>query len=239
MEMYPVKITKVVQLTADIRLFYLEKPADLTWQAGSHMHIGLPGFRDGAEPDKGLVRHMSIASLPASGYIMFMTRIPRDKRSRFKEKLATLREGDMVTVFKVSSNLRSFDDKPMLFLSMGVGLAPFLPLWCEALQFSGRAPWHSILVARPGEEALGQMAAQVNLPRLHSVCTANREAYQKALAAYLKNVPDARELRVVIVGSDAFLKGALAALDAIGVASTQIILDKKPELRRYYFPHEG
>src|SRR5690606_2712530 len=82
----------------------------------------------GEKPNKGLVRHMSISTLPYEKLIGIATRI-REQCSEFKGILRNLEVGSKVALFKTHSNvpLRR-EGKNVYLLSAGVGLATFRPL---------------------------------------------------------------------------------------------------------------
>src|SRR5699024_12358956 len=75
-----------------------------TWEEGAFTHIGLKGFNEGEKPNRGLVRHMSICTLPAENTIGFTTRI-RKERSEFKDTLDTHKVGDEIALFKTHCNV--------------------------------------------------------------------------------------------------------------------------------------
>src|SRR5690625_5622449 len=98
------KITKIVDETSDIKTFCLEVPEDFTWEEGSYTHMALKGFNEGEKPNRGLVRHMSICTLPNENTIGITTRI-RELCSEYKERLKTIKVGDKVALFKTLTNV--------------------------------------------------------------------------------------------------------------------------------------
>ncbi len=71
---------------------------------------------------------MSIITLPEENKIAITTRVPGSK-SEFKNKLAELKTGDEVAFFKIGSRmgLRRIN-RPIILISMGVGIATMRPL---------------------------------------------------------------------------------------------------------------
>src|SRR5699024_2567490 len=98
------------------------------WEEGAHTHFALKGFNAGDKPNRSLIRHMSISTLPHENSIGITTRI-KEQCSEFKEELRGLEVGNEVALFKTYSNvpLRR-EDKNVYLLSSGVGLATFRPL---------------------------------------------------------------------------------------------------------------
>ena len=86
MQIHWTKINRVIQETPEVRTYMLDCPEGFTWEEGSHTHLGLEGFNAGEKPNKGLVRHMSISTLPDETSIGITTRI-RKQRSEFKDIL--------------------------------------------------------------------------------------------------------------------------------------------------------
>src|SRR5690625_1151370 len=128
MQIYWLKINKIVDENSEVKTYYLDCPEDFTWEEGAHTHLAMKGFNEGERPNRGLIRHMSICTLPDEGPIGITTR-NKDLCSEYKEVLRTLKVGDEVALFKTHSNvpLRR-EDKNVYLLSAGVGLATFRPL---------------------------------------------------------------------------------------------------------------
>lgn len=76
-----VKIIDIINEGKDVKTYLLEKPDDITWEEGSHFHIAMLGFDEGDKPNKSLVRHMSIMTLPEENKLGFTTRIPKEPQS--------------------------------------------------------------------------------------------------------------------------------------------------------------
>src|SRR5699024_8464162 len=106
-------------------------PEGFTWEEGSHTHFALEGFNAGDKPNRSLIRHMSISTMPYEDSIGITTRI-KEQCSEFKTKLKELGVGDEIAIFKTYSNVPlKRDNKNVYLLSSGVGLATFRPLVLE------------------------------------------------------------------------------------------------------------
>lgn len=104
MQIYWTKITKIIEETPEVRTYLLACPQDFTWEEGSHTHMAFEGFNAGDKPNRSLIRHMSISTLPHENAIGITTRI-REQCSEFKTILKNLKVGDEVALFKTHSNV--------------------------------------------------------------------------------------------------------------------------------------
>ena len=128
MQIYWTKINKIIEETPEVKTYLLDCPQDFTWEEGSHTHFALEGFNAGDKPNRGLIRHMSISTLPHENSIGITTRI-KEQCSEFKTILRNLEIGNEVAIFKTHSNVPlKREDKNVYLLSSGVGLATFRPL---------------------------------------------------------------------------------------------------------------
>jgi ferredoxin--NADP+ reductase len=75
MQIYWTKINKIINETSEIKTYLLDRPEGFTWEEDSHTHMGLKGFNEGEKPNKSLVRHMSISTVPNENIIRITTRI--------------------------------------------------------------------------------------------------------------------------------------------------------------------
>src|SRR5690625_4410179 len=125
MQIYWTKINKIIEETAEVKTYLLDCPEDYTWEEGAHVHMALEGFNTGDKPNRSLIRHMSIATLPSEDSIGITTRI-REQCSEFKAILRTLEVGNEVAIFKTHSNVPlKREDTNVYLLSSGDGLATF------------------------------------------------------------------------------------------------------------------
>src|SRR5690606_9972969 len=97
MQIYWTKINKIIEETPEVKTYMLDIPEGFTWEEGSHTHFALEGFNAGEKPNKGLVRHMSISTLPSEKAIGITTRI-REQCSEFKSILRNLEIGNQVAL---------------------------------------------------------------------------------------------------------------------------------------------
>lgn len=223
MEIYWTTIKDIIDETSNVKTYILDCPEGFTWEAGAHTHFALEGFNDGEKPNRSLVRHMSISTLPEEDGIGITTRI-KEECSEFKEILK--REGAQrkVALFKTSTNVPlKRDNRPIYLLSSGVGIATFRPLVLDYLKDdSAVASLHSLNVDSTGE-FLFDSVFEPNKEKGFSVTSVtSREAYYEALSLLALD----RTAYFYIVGSDKFLKQNIAVLQEAGIWNERIILDK-------------
>jgi ferredoxin-NADP reductase len=105
--------------------FHFEKPEGFEFQPGQFCFIVLPdiGFKD----ERGLRRHLSIASSPLEKELMFATKI---SESAFKKTLKEMPIGVDVTIEKPLGSFTLMEDTamPVAFLAAGIGITPFLSM---------------------------------------------------------------------------------------------------------------
>lgn len=232
MEIKWTTIQDIVQETPDIRTYFLDCPADFTWKSGAHTHFALEGFNDGEKPDKGMVRHMSISTLPDENKIGITTRI-RQQKSRFKDLLDKTEIGDSVALFKTGARLPLYrEDKPLYFLSSGVGLATFRPLVLEYLKDNqGISHLHSLHVDSSQDTLFSTVFTSDSAQKFTHKHVYNRDDYYQAVNDFTESLDG----YYYVVGSDEFLMDNLALLVEKGLSPDQIILDKHEHQRVNFF----
>lgn len=223
-KIYWTRINQVIDEAADIRTFLLDCPVGFTWQEGARTHLGLPGFNAGVQPDRQLVRHMSIATAPGEAAIAITTRLP-DPASEFKQRLARQGiVGGQVALFKTASHVPlERNGRKIYLLSQGTGLAALRPHVIEYL----RDPWqiegmHSLTVSSPGEV----LFADVFRSRLDKAFTARQVHHRHAFQAEAQALAGDENGLFYIIGSYAFLVQTTQLLMAQGVDESRIRIDK-------------
>ncbi len=237
MEKFLLKLIEKKEEEKGIWSYYLEKPEAFTWDEGAHMHIALKGYDADDVPNKDWVRHMSIMTLPEEGQIGFTTRVDTPF-SEFKEKLQAVQSGDELVVFKIGSRMSlRRTEKPIILLSMGVGLATFRPLIYNFLKDQTAIPKLVALnVNATGDGPYKTALSQLHHAALTQIWTRTRTDYYHQLHTLVDTHKDAW---YYIVGSAPFISDAIAVLRAKGIADAAMVIDKKPDLRVGYFGLEG
>ncbi|MEC5425239.1 dihydropteridine reductase [Virgibacillus sp. C22-A2] len=223
MQIYWTKINKIIDESPEVKTYFLDCPEDFTWEEGSHTHFALEGFNAGDKPNKNMVRHMSISTLPQSNSIGITTRI-REQCSEFKAILRNLEIGNQVALFKTHSNvpLRR-EDKNVYLLSSGVGLATFRPLVLDYFERAENVNQiHSLNIDSSKEFLFTNIFKSAPDKNFTSQYVDNRKDYYEEVI----NLAADKDGLFYVVGSDEFLVQNIEVLREQGVKPEQIMLDK-------------
>ncbi len=232
MEKYKLRIIDIVEQAVGVKSYYFEKPTDVDWLEGAHVHIGHVGYDEGELPNKALVRHMSITTLPSENKLGITTRVP-GSNSQFKLKLSELRIGDEAIFFKFGSRmyLRRMN-RPLILLSMGVGMATIRPL----IQAFIKDPSNIPVLINVNVNSNGEFLFHNELDPYTSDAYINYWLKtRRDFIDLLPLLPHKEEAIFYIVGSDDFMKENIALLNSMGVRNEDIILDRKEEKLKDYF----
>lgn len=236
MKIYWTKIEKIIDETNDIKTYFLELPDDFTWEEGAYIHLGLKGFNEGNKPNRGLVRHMSICTLPNEKTIGITTRI-REQCSEFKAFLKEHEVGDKVALFKTRCNvpLRR-ENKNIYLLSAGVGLATFRPLALQYLERQSNINQiHSLNIDTSREFIFEDIFTSSEETNFVAQFVDNRIDYYERV----KKLAEDKDGIFYIVGSDAFIKENIDVLLKENIKQNQIMLDKREDQLHEFFPEQA
>jgi len=228
-KIYWTKIKDVVEESPETKTYILDCPEDFTWEEGAHTHLALEGFNAGEKPNRSLIRHMSICTLPGEETIGITTRV-REQCSEFKERLDALGIGGTVALFKTHSNVPlKREDKPVYLLSSGVGIATFRPLVLDYLNNSDKVnKIHSLNI----DSSKNYLFPDLFVPESRNGLTAefidNRNGYYNRV----KQLAEDKEGLFYVVGSDEFLSENIDILRSEGIRPEQIMLDKHEKSRQ-------
>ncbi len=229
---YKMKIIDIKQEAKGVKSYIFEKPADFMWEEGAHTHIGLVGFDEGEKPNKSLIRHMSIMTLPGEGKVGITTRVPGSS-SEFKNKLSELKIGDEVILFKIGSRMflrRS--NRPIILVSMGVGIATMRPVIHAYVADSTDIPLLiNMNVASSGEFIFKEEFIKLENDRFKNYWLNSRSEFYEEL----QNIMKIDNAIYYIVGSDLFIKDVISQLRSNNISRDDIILDKKEEVLPQFF----
>lgn len=223
MQIYWTKINKIIEETPEVKTYLLDRPEGFTWEEGSHTHFALKGFNAGEKPNRSLIRHMSISTLPHENSIGITTRI-REQCSEFKTILKGLSVGDEVAIFKTHSNVPlKREDKNVYLLSSGVGLATFRPLVLDYLERADNVNQiHSLNIDSSKDFLFTNIFESASDKKFTSQFVDNRKDYYEEV----KNLAADKDGLFYVVGSDEFLVQNIEVLREQGIKPEQIMLDK-------------
>lgn len=223
MQIYWTKINKIIEETPEVKTYLLDCPKGFTWEEGSHTHFALEGFNAGDKPNRSLIRHMSISTLPHENSIGITTRI-REQSSEFKTILRNLEVGNEVAIFKTHSNVPlKREDKNVYLLSSGVGLATFRPLVLDYFERADNVNQiHSLNIDSSKDFLFTNIFKSESNKKFTSQFVDNRKDYYEEV----KNLAADKDGLFYIVGSDEFLVQNIKVLREQGIKPEQIMLDK-------------
>ncbi|MDW0110588.1 dihydropteridine reductase [Sporosarcina aquimarina] len=223
MQIYWTKINKIIEETPEVKTYLLDCPKDFTWEEGSHTHFALEGFNAEDKPNRSLIRHMSISTLPHENSIGITTRI-KEQCSEFKTILRSLTVGDEVALFKTHSNVPlKREDKNVYLLSSGVGLATFRPLVLDYFKRNENVNQiHSLNIDSSRDFLFTTVFTSAPDQKFTSQFVDNRKDYYEEV----KRLAADEDGLFYVVGSDEFLLQNIEVLQEQGVKPQQIMLDK-------------
>lgn len=229
---HKLKIVDIREESDKTKTYLLEKPIELNWDEGSHTHIAHSGYDDGEFPNKNLVRHMSIMTLNQENLLGFTTRL-NDKPSEFKRRLAELNIGDDLIVFKLGSRMRlRRENKSIVLLSMGVGIATMRPLIKTFLEDNSKIPHLiNINVDNTNSHVYQSELDASETSNYHNYWTKSRVEFYQTLTNILKD----NHSIFYIVGSDLFLRTVIKKLKSLGIKLDDIVIDKKDGILQLYY----
>jgi ferredoxin-NADP reductase len=228
MQIYWTKINKIIEETPEVKTYLLDCPEDYTWEEGSHIHLALEGFNAGEKPNRSLIRHMSISTLPSEFAIGITTRI-REQCSEFKSILRNLKVGDDVAIFKTHSNVPlKREDKNVYLLSSGVGLATFRPLVLDYFERADNVNQiHSLNIDSSKEFLFTDIFKSTADKKFTAAFVDNRKDYYEEV----KSLAQDSDGLYYVVGSDEFLAQNIEVLRGEGIKPEQVMLDKHEQQR--------
>lgn len=232
MQIYWTKINKIIEETPEVKTYLLDVPENFTWEEGSHTHLGLEGFNVGDKPNRSLVRHMSISTLPHEGAIGITTRF-KEQCSEFKTILRNLEVGNEVAIFKTHSNVPlKREDKNVYLLSSGVGLATFRPLVLEYFKRAANVNQvYSLNIDSTRDFLFTNIFTSAPDKNFTAQFVDNRKDYYEEV----KNLAADKDGLFYVVGSDEFLVQNIEVLREQGIKPEQIMLDKREkELPKFF-----
>jgi len=226
MQIYWTKINQIIEETPEIKTYLLNRPEDFTWEEGSHTHFALKGFNAGDKPNRSLIRHMSISTLPHENSIGITTRI-REQCSEFKSILRNLKVGDEVAIFKTHSNVPlKREDKNVYLLSSGVGLATFRPLVLDYFERADNVNQiHSLNIDSSKQFLFPNIFQSAPDKKFTAQFVDNRKDYYEEV----KKLAADKDGLFYVVGSDDFLVQNIEILREQGIKPEQITLDKREQ----------
>lgn len=274
MQIMDLPLTRIIEEGDEVRTYCFAPPSDFTWEAGAHVHVGLPELVPDGKRNRDLVRHMSICTLPGEGRraeagsgfgvsaasaadgaadgavnaagrgesrateLSFTTRL-NSSDSHFKQVLRGAKPGDEYKFFKMhcTIGLRR-DDRPVVLLSQGVGVAAMRPLVLDYQRDQSGVPllWNlTVDRVAPGQGIFEEALAAVTTSGYRYQRAANRQEFEETARRLDLQQGELADSWLVVVGSDEFMGSTVNLLRSQGASDEQIILDLPPVRRDKFF----
>jgi len=228
--MYRIKLKEVVELGNNTRSYTFDKPDELSWTEGAHTHLAHEIFLVDGVLDKGLVRHMSINSIPEEGYIGITTRVP-GSMSTYKKFLDDMIPGKEMFIFKTQNHMPlRRENKKIVLISMGVGISTMRPYVMSFLSDpTGIENMTNINVDRGNHIYCDELDAIDHVLFRNIYTTSRIELFERIDSSV--NLEDSL---YYIVGSDTFIDEVSSHLFKRGVFKDYIMIDKHADKRSDY-----
>jgi ferredoxin-NADP reductase len=202
---FPIQLVERIQEYSGVCTLRFRAPDPVSFVPGQYAHVLAPASPPGREN----VRHLSIASIPAEGFLQFSVDLA--SASDYKKKLAALQVGEEAHLFKVKGEFVLATPLPpkIVFLAGGLGITPVRSLLKQIVHDGLPVAWSLIHVAREKFlyqeeiEAWGGVQVRIGRPELGPVLS--------------RAVNDAPEALYYISGSARFVEGMAGTLRGLGV----------------------
>lgn len=209
--------------------YRLKIPQGFHFVPGQYVHLMAPGGGLG----EGMVRHMSIASTPEDGELVFSMDL--SSRTPFKQRFAEAKVGDELRLFRIKGeftldHIRSGDR--LLFIAGGIGITPFRSLIRHIDQAGMVNPWSLMYVGRNYlfTSDIDEAVRRDSLQR--SVHYIGRKEIPETLGRLMTgdttkaaNQADMQNLQCFIGGSEGFVESLKRMVIAQGVSEEHIRLE--------------
>lgn len=216
-----IRLQSIEKEAEDTYTFKFEVPEKVQWTPGAYAHFLSNDLSNGEKVVKKEVHEFSIMSHPDEKLLSFTTRI-RENPSNFKLQLLRLKPGDKIRMFKIGNHLKDkVSEKPLVYISMGVGLAKFRPLIIDKLKNKSQQ-MRNINVDRSGEYIYANELEKLAGENLENHWVNNRAALFQEIDKCLERT----DSTYYIVGSKDFNTSIGDYLKDKDVAESDIFFDK-------------
>nr|WP_320118904.1 hypothetical protein [uncultured Marinifilum sp.] len=219
-----IKLSQKVKEAEDTYTFKFAVTKNIKWAPGAYAHFVSSDLENGEKvKKKESIRELSIMSHSNEKFIGFTTRI-RQNPSEFKQMMLNLEIGDEIRMFKIGNHLKKQKtDKPIVLISMGVGIATFRPIILEYIEkVSQKVPITNINIDRSGNFVYQKELENLPDNKIKNVFVTQRDDLYKSIDRCIDN----QENKYFVVGSKEFNKAIGDYLIKKNVSDKEIIFDK-------------
>jgi ferredoxin-NADP reductase len=224
---YRMKFIRRIKEAEGIYSYLFTLPNNFKFTAGQYMEWTIAHNRTDS---RGNRRYFTLSSSPSEPGAMITIKLPAAQPSAFKQRLNSLKTGEIVLAGNLAGSFRLPKDtsKKLAFLAGGVGITPFRSM-VKYMVDSGEKRDAALLysASSAGEFSfhnLFKAAAQTGLKTIY----VTDKLDQKKIAALL---PDYKQRTFYISGPYGFVNAMESNMLKLGVSSSRIITD--------YFPGYG
>lgn len=223
MKTYIVTILQTDPITHNVKRFVVEKPPGYSFIPGQATSISInkPGLEDDTRP-------FTIASTPQADHLEFIIKL-YPERHGLTEKLMEAEAGDQLIITDAFGTIRY--EGPGLFIAGGTGVTPFLSIF-RHLGKRNLLSSNTLLFANRTENdiiAEDELTALLN-GNYHNIIeqkedntdVAGKRIDRKILRQHLRPVTN----YYYVCGPDSFTKSVYEYLQDIGIAKSQIVLER-------------
>jgi ferredoxin-NADP reductase len=232
---YPAKLLKRNEAAQGIWTYRLERPEGFSFRAGQWCFLNLPDLGSGDE--RGLRRHLSIASSPGETGLLFGT---KDSESAFKRTLREMPIGTRIDLEEPRGTLSLPEgtDRPVALLAGGIGITPFRSMIRHALDaktghrltafYSNRTPEEALFLDElQAWETPGTFALVASMTRMQlSSRTWDGPTGRLSPDLIRQKMPDWEEATYFLSGPPPMVDAMAAVLDEMGVDPARIRPEK-------------
>lgn len=228
-KIYRAKILDIKDEFKNVKTYILEKPKGLNFDEGSSFRLAIPGFNHLAKANNKLVHNLSINSLDTDDFISFTTKFSI-RKSDFKKELLKKDIGDYLEFFDIESNMTlRREDKPIVLISMGIGLTTMKPLIETFLKDPSNISYlTSIGIAREDFHLFDKEIEKIKASKFSHTWVNGRSSFFELI-----NEMNFKSCIIYLVGSNEFILDSIVRLRKLGVDDSAITIDmsdKKKEL---------
>lgn len=231
-EFTDVELVEKSKVAKDTMTFKFKVPENQVWSEGTHMQLAFEDYTTGIFENKNKVHTISIMSLNEEGYLGITTRI-RQGGSYFKRRLSKLKAGDKMLIFKVGSRMGlRRENRPIVLISMGVGLATFRPL-IKAFEkdSTGITTLVNINIDSNKSFIYHDEITSIKNKNFENHFVSSRNEFNKAISTTVSTHKDGL---YYVVGSDEFVKHLCDYLIVKSIAKGSIVIDKNSRKKKNF-----
>jgi ferredoxin--NADP+ reductase len=217
-----IKLIEIEKEAPETYTFKFELPKNSKWTPGAYAHFLSSDLQNGETVSKKLVRELSIMSHPDEKFIGFTTRI-RQNPSEFKQTMLILKPDDEIRMFKIGNHYKNLKtEKPVVLISMGVGIATFRPIILEYLKSAPNLSITNINIDRTGSFIYRKELESLSTNYLKNVFVNSRTDLYTEINRCITH----KDNNYYVVGSKEFNETIRDFLIKNNVSKNAILLDK-------------